>query len=111
MLGYFDYRFKWLLCAFSLLVAAACAIPISSLNQPTPSATTSDLITLHLVPHSHCDPGWLLTADEYFTTQVHSIIDTVIAALEANPARRFIWSEVSYFTMLHPPPSSIYTKP
>jgi hypothetical protein len=82
--------------ALMLLFAAAIAVP---LTPPSPSASSSDSLTIHLVPHSHCDPGWLLTADQYFASQVHSIIDSVIAALEAHPARRFIWSEVSYFTM------------
>jgi hypothetical protein len=80
-----------------LLVAAARAIPITSLN-PLPNSS-DDTVTIHLVPHSHCDPGWLLTADQYFSKEVRNIIESVISALEANPSRRFIWSEVSYFTM------------
>jgi hypothetical protein len=82
--------------ALMLLFVVAIAVP---LTPPSPSAASSDPLTIHLVPHSHCDPGWLLTADQYFASQVQSIIDSVISALEARPTRRFIWSEVSYFTM------------
>ena len=100
MLRCFTCRYNALLLIFALIVAAACAIPIPPLDQPPPaSANPTDSITVHLIPHSHCDPGWLLTADQYFSTQVRSIIDTVVAALLADPSRRFIWSEVSYFTM------------
>ena len=95
------WRFASACFLMSLCFAAADALPISSLTPPPPlPPITIDVpLTIHLIPHSHCDPGWLLTADEYFSTQVHSIIDTVVAALEADPSRRFIWSEVSYFTM------------
>jgi hypothetical protein len=99
MLGCFTGRCYVLLIVSLLLVAAAGSIPIASRDHRPAPALPSDSITIHLIPHSHCDPGWLLTADQYFSTQVRSIIDTVIAALEANPSRRFIWSEVSYFTM------------
>jgi hypothetical protein len=100
MLSCFTCRYNALLFISALIVAAACAIPIPPFDQPPPAtANPSDSITVHLIPHSHCDPGWLLTADQYFSTQVGSIIDTVVAALLADPSRRFIWSEVSYFTM------------
>ncbi len=92
MFGFFQ---SCLALALMLLFAVAFAVPFT---PPSPSAASSDTLTIHLIPHSHCDPGWLLTADQYFAAQVHSIIDSVISALEADPARRFIWSEVSYFT-------------
>ena len=97
MLGCFSDRCRALLIVL-LLVAGTGAIPIASHDHRPSPALPSDSITVHLIPHSHCDPGWLLTADQYFLTQVRSIIDTVIEALEASPSRRFIWSEVSYFT-------------
>jgi alpha-mannosidase II len=93
-------NYSFYAAALALLIwlfVSAIAVPITSL-PPLPTST-DEAITIHLIPHSHCDPGWLLTADQYFSKQVQSIIDTVIAALEANPSRRFIWSEVSYFTM------------
>jgi hypothetical protein len=97
MFGRFSSCHATAIVILALFFVAARAVPITSFSPLPPSS--DETITIHLIPHSHCDPGWLLTADQYFSSQVQSIIDTVISALEANPSRRFIWSEVSYFTM------------
>ena len=55
-------------------------------------------LTIFICPHSHNDPGWLKTFDDYFRTQTIHIITTVMDALEADPSRRFIWAEISYFS-------------
>ena len=52
-----------------------------------------------VVPHSHCDAGYRETFDEYFTTEVKSILDTVIEALKNDPDKRFVWEEVSFFSV------------
>lgn len=49
-------------------------------------------VTVHVVPHSHNDAGWLKTVDEYYQgtnsgtdhSSVRNILDTVIAQLDAN---------------------------
>ena len=51
------------------------------------------LTTVHVVPHSHEDPGWLLTSDEYYEGKAKSIITNVIESLEANPLRIFHYVE------------------
>ena len=51
------------------------------------------LTTVHVVPHSHEDPGWLLTSDEYYEGKAKSIITNVIESLEANPDRIFHYVE------------------
>jgi hypothetical protein len=38
---------------------------------------------VHLIPHSHWDPGWLQTYDQY-TPTVESIIDSVLDCLEVH---------------------------
>jgi hypothetical protein len=43
--------------------------------------TTVSPLTVYVVPHSHCDPGWIKTFDEYFQQQTREIITTVIQAL------------------------------
>ena len=70
------------------------------------------VITGHIVPHSHDDGwhtviailpthvlivGWLLTINGYFDVYVHSIYDTVVESLAANPERKFIAVEMAYF--------------
>ncbi|XP_059486976.1 lysosomal alpha-mannosidase-like [Neocloeon triangulifer] len=62
------------------------------------------VLTVHLVPHTHDDVGWVRTVDEYFYGVSHSafdngvktIIESVIEQLELDPIRKFIWVETSY---------------
>ena len=65
--------------------------------QPRP-VSEEEPLTVLIVPHSHCDPGWIKTFDEYFQSQTKSIITTVINALLKDPSRTFIWAEISYFS-------------
>ncbi|GAM26881.1 hypothetical protein SAMD00019534_100560 [Acytostelium subglobosum LB1] len=50
-----------------------------------------------LIPHSHCDPGWLRTYNQYFEEKVHATLNNVIHTLENEKSKTFVWSEISYF--------------
>ncbi|CAF0836527.1 unnamed protein product [Didymodactylos carnosus] len=52
-----------------------------------------------LMPHSHCDPGWLYTFEEYFGRATKSIIDTILTALSSNSKYKFVWAEISYLNL------------
>ena len=54
-------------------------------------------LDIHVIPHSHMDPGWLKTYDEYYNQQVRKIFDNVFEQLKANPNRTFVYCEMINF--------------
>lgn len=54
-------------------------------------------LTVHIIPHSHCDPGWLESFEGYYLSQVHTILSSVTEALTADKRRKFIWAEMSFW--------------
>ena len=61
------------------------------------SVAASPLTRVHVVPHSHNDPGWLETESQYFKIRSKMIITNVVKSLEADAKRRFQWVEMVYF--------------
>jgi len=51
-------------------------------------------LTVHIIAHSHCDPGWLNTFEGYYAAEVRTILDAVTRELQGQPHRKFVWSEV-----------------
>ena len=55
--------------------------------QAAPRDGAEEHIHLHIVPHSHVDPGWLRTLDEYQAQFVDKILKSVLVELALDPAR------------------------
>ncbi|CAI5465089.1 unnamed protein product [Closterium sp. Yama58-4] len=63
----------------------------------TSAGVAEGKLNVHIVAHSHDDMGWLSTVDQYYAEKVASIIDSVVANLEANPDRKFVQVEQGFF--------------
>ncbi|CAG9332642.1 MAN2A2_10 [Blepharisma stoltei] len=56
-------------------------------------------IEFFIIPHSHCDLGWVETIEDYYKKQVRSIFQNIITLLSENHDRKFVWSETSFLKM------------
>lgn len=71
------------------------------------SLAADNNVTVHLIPHSHDDVGWLKTVDgcfagtdqKYQRSEVHLILDEVTEALWEDPEKTFVEVEMKFFSM------------
>ncbi|KAI6243510.1 Alpha-mannosidase [Aphelenchoides fujianensis] len=52
-----------------------------------------------VIPHSHCDPGWLKTFEEYYQEQTREILNGMLRHLTTKPDMKFIYAEMSFFEL------------
>ena len=56
-------------------------------------------LTVIVVPHSHNDPGWHKTVDEYFKDQTEHTLDYMVGKLLKFPKMTFIWAESVFLSI------------
>ncbi|VBB25890.1 unnamed protein product [Acanthocheilonema viteae] len=75
-----------------------------SWNKCNSWSEQKDVLNVHLICHTHDDPGWIKTIDQYYygsqkektATGVQYILNTVMDELEKDESKRFAWCETSF---------------
>ena len=61
------------------------------------SASSSEWIDVHVVPHSHMDAGWLYNVDQYYESGVMHILSSVTERLRKHPEATYTHGDIYYF--------------
>uniref|UniRef100_A0A0N4ZW48 Alpha-mann_mid domain-containing protein n=1 Tax=Parastrongyloides trichosuri TaxID=131310 RepID=A0A0N4ZW48_PARTI len=58
-------------------------------------------LNVFIIPHSHDDPGWLKTFEQYYDQDVSSILYGALNYLTKNNSMKFVYVEMSFFELFY----------
>lgn len=61
--------------------------------RPSDTVPDSETLEIIVIPHSHNDPGWKKTYQQYFDDQTTHILSNIVKKLQQYPDMTFIWVE------------------
>ncbi|KAL5104183.1 Alpha-mannosidase 2 [Taenia crassiceps] len=80
----------------------------------SPSDWDKQKLEVFVLPHSHQDPGWIMTLHDYFAKSTRQSLDATVDFLGKNSFARFIYAEVAYLDKwwknLSPSVRTLFTK-
>ena len=82
-----------------ILIFLALNITLILKNSSANLMDPNKIIEVFVVPHSHCDPGWKLTWEQYYESRVKHILRSVITSLIGDERRTFAWADVSFLAL------------
>eukprot|EP01032_Pedospumella_encystans_P011646 gene11646-13532_t len=91
-----------MVCLLSLITLFS----VVGLAASAAAKAEDDKLQVHLIMHTHDDPGWLKTADQYYTganasvylASVQYIFDSVVTELGKDADRHFTFCEISFLS-------------
>eukprot|EP01047_Picozoa_sp_COSAG01_P038826 COSAG01_NODE_3170_length_6472_cov_2.238820_5_plen_441_part_00 len=76
---------------------AAASITWNDTSSWQQQRSSIEPLDVHIIAHTHDDTGYLSTVDEYYESNVRSILTTVTQELQKNPERKFTYVEIAFF--------------
>ncbi|KAG5682692.1 hypothetical protein PVAND_012027 [Polypedilum vanderplanki] len=56
-------------------------------------------LKVFVLPHSHNDPGWIMTYKEYYDKFTRDILDNIVRKLSEYKEMTFVWTEISFLDL------------
>ncbi|XP_074661208.1 alpha-mannosidase 2-like [Tubulanus polymorphus] len=64
-----------------------------------PVVNNATKLKVFVIPHSHTDPGWIRTIDDYYQEQTKPILDNLVQQMHIYKNMTFIWGETVFLAM------------
>jgi hypothetical protein len=78
---------------------ALLVISLIALGNSQGSFSGGGAPTIHVIAHSHCDPGYRESFEEYWKYNVSFIIDGMLNALSRDQNKRFVWEDTEFLSI------------